>query len=119
MAELNAEQRNYIQNKMNAFLRMNDWKYTKADVDQKVNNHFVGKTVKAKISHISYGNYNVKKVSVGVVIPDLPIPPKFIKMMEDIEKELVRRKSVVEKIKEKIIFGAQADEMKELLALLK
>lgn len=122
MAQLNEEQRNYIQNKMNEFLRMSDWKYTKESVLQKVHDFFIGKRAKVIVSSVSYknGDYNAKEVCLGFEpICDVSIPQKFINMMAHINLEYERRRSVVQKIQEKIIFGAQAEEMKELLALLK
>lgn len=121
MSVLNAEQRKYIDGKMNTFLSMEDFKHTTSDVVDLMNKICKKKkfSINPKYASFNHGPLDSGKIHISFNSIEIPLPIEVKRMMDIIKKEKERRSKIVKSIREKMVFGAQADEIKSLLAMLK
>lgn len=121
MALLNVEQRKFVQGKMNTFLLMENFKPTLAQAADLLKKIYLKKKFSVKPRYVSFkhGSLESNQTSLSFDALCIPVPPEVKKIQDKIRKEKARRSAIVKSIQEKIIFGAQAEEMKQLLALLK
>lgn len=121
MSVLNAEQRKYIDCKMNVFLNMADFKYTNKHALDLMDKICKKRKFSVKPKYVGYRNVSPESDSVCVSFDAIyiPVPAEVKKMLGTIKKERERRSEIVKSIREKMVFGAQTEEMKALLSLLK